>query len=71
MFYNFVKLNYITKKTVPFHPPSIDGRIVGGVDTTIEEIPYQISLQYWGSHACGGAILNENTILTAAHCFDV
>lgn len=43
-------------------------RIVGGEVTTIEEHPYQISLEYGSSHRCGGSILNEYTILSAAHC---
>uniref|UniRef100_A0A1Q3FQJ5 trypsin n=1 Tax=Culex tarsalis TaxID=7177 RepID=A0A1Q3FQJ5_CULTA len=48
--------------------PGTVGRIVGGQDTTIENHPYQVSLRRRGNHNCGGAILNENTILTAAHC---
>lgn len=48
--------------------PGTVGRIVGGKDTTIENHPYQVSLRRRGTHTCGGAILNENTILTAAHC---
>jgi len=44
-------------------------RIVGGVQAVYGEYPWQISLQYLGSHSCGGSILNTNTILTAAHCF--
>ncbi|XP_059611877.1 trypsin-7-like [Phlebotomus argentipes] len=46
-------------------------RIVGGQPVNIEEIPYQVSLNYYGFHLCGGSILNENFILTAAHCTDL
>ncbi|XP_037941400.1 prostasin-like [Teleopsis dalmanni] len=46
------------------------GRIVGGQDTTINEFPWQISLQRSGSHICGGSIYNNNIILTSAHCVD-
>jgi len=45
-----------------------DNRIVGGNPIDITEVPYQISLQYNDIHFCGGSILNEKFILTAAHC---
>jgi len=46
----------------------IFGRIVGGNPTTIEQVPYIISMQRFGAHRCGGIILNPTKILTAAHC---
>lgn len=48
-------------------PPS-DDLIVGGHATTIEEHPWQISLQFMSSHRCGGSIIGDKWILTAAHC---
>lgn len=45
-----------------------NGRIVGGRDATIEEFPFMVSLLVINDHFCGGSILNENTILTAAAC---
>ncbi len=43
--------------------------IVGGTNTTIEQNPWQVSLQSSsGSHFCGGSVLNANWILTAQHC---
>lgn len=44
--------------------------IVGGTQTTIENRPWQISLQSGGSHFCGGTILGASWILTANHCVD-
>ncbi|XP_031328604.1 trypsin alpha-4-like [Photinus pyralis] len=48
--------------------PQLDGRIVGGVDTTIESYPHQVSVMYFDRHICGGSIIAHNLILTAAHC---
>lgn len=43
-------------------------RIVGGFETSIEENPWQVSLRYYSSHRCGGSIIGERWVLTAAHC---
>nr|WJL97992.1 S1 family serine peptidase [Tenebrio molitor] len=47
-----------------------NGRIVGGTETTIEDNPWQVSLQAFGMHCCGGCIISPDTIVTAAHCID-
>ncbi len=43
--------------------------IVSGSNHDIEDAPWQVFL-YMGSYACGGSILDDNWILTAAHCLD-
>ncbi|XP_030384206.1 trypsin 3A1 [Scaptodrosophila lebanonensis] len=45
-------------------------RIVGGFPAIEGSIPYMASLQQYGQHFCGGAVVNERTIVTAAHCLE-
>merc|ERR1712025_686845 len=47
-----------------------EGRIVGGEEAPPHEFPWQISLRNLGSHICGGSIINENQVITAAHCVE-
>ncbi|XP_032671245.1 chymotrypsin-1-like [Odontomachus brunneus] len=44
--------------------------IVGGSMATRGQFPHQISLQYYGSHICGGTIIGSRKILCAAHCVE-
>ncbi|XP_058798327.1 chymotrypsin-1-like [Phymastichus coffea] len=44
--------------------------ILGGSDTYIFIYPYQVSLRILGRHYCGGSIISERHILTAAHCIN-
>ncbi|XP_020808966.1 brachyurin-like [Drosophila serrata] len=63
----------------PVHPrdrtieQSIESRIVGGNYAYIGQIPYQVGITFdYGSSSgfCGGSIISNEWILTAAHCTD-
>ncbi|XP_060109120.1 chymotrypsin-like elastase family member 1 [Heteronotia binoei] len=51
-----------------------NGRVVGGFETQRNSWPSQISLQYYSGggwyHTCGGTLLKQNWVMTAAHCVD-
>lgn len=73
-----------TKMILPRYPASVllngkyqqipSDKIVGGLEVEPNSLPFMVSLQrkflIGFSHSCGGSILNEDTILDAAHCVD-
>merc|ERR1711964_904339 len=49
------------------------GRIVGGTEAYAGEFPHQIALLrggVGGSLMCGGSLVKDNMVVTAAHCCD-
>jgi len=53
--------------------PNVSGFIVGGVEARPHSLPWQIGLgkmygSSYGGQICGGSIVSENIVITAAHC---
>ncbi|KAJ8724775.1 hypothetical protein PYW07_015733 [Mythimna separata] len=65
---SLLDLDYPTIQDLLYGPAPIDDRIVGGKEANIEDHPYQVSFIVNNSYFCGGFIVSENYILTAAHC---
>ncbi|XP_043065980.1 serine protease 1-like [Drosophila bipectinata] len=68
----------VVPQDIPVHPrdrtfaPSISGRITNGKNAAENQFPYQVGLSFSGSGSwwCGGSIIANNYVLTAAHCTD-
>ncbi|XP_025834022.1 trypsin-1-like [Agrilus planipennis] len=43
-------------------------RIVGGHATAMNEFPWMVRLSYFNRFYCGGMLINDRYVLTAAHC---
>jgi len=75
---DIVKANELPRMAEAIDPPLVlpiqrkpSPFIINGQDVDHQgKYPWQISLQFFGSHICGGSILNEYYVITAAHCVD-
>ena len=47
-----------------FYNVSAQQKVVGGVDVDIKDYPWQVAVDY----GCGGSIIGDSWVLTAAHC---
>ncbi|KAK7798792.1 hypothetical protein U0070_005774, partial [Myodes glareolus] len=56
----FLTASFLTEKN--------DDRIVGGYTCQKHSVPYQVSLND-GSHICGGSLITDQWVLSAAHCY--
>ncbi|XP_017029590.1 seminase [Drosophila kikkawai] len=43
-------------------------RIVGGQETTIDQVPYLVYMRQGGFFICGGSLISIRIVLSAAHC---
>ena len=50
------------------HPEERSNRIVGGEDAVRGAWPWYAQLKFNGSHSCGGTLVDNKFIVTAAHC---
>ncbi|NXX41269.1 OVCH2 protein, partial [Tricholaema leucomelas] len=51
-------------------PRFIFSRIIGGEEAVPYSWPWQVSVQISDEHICGGAVLDKEWVVTAAHCFN-
>ncbi|XP_030022826.2 trypsin 3A1 [Manduca sexta] len=64
---NVFAFDYVNVPTLE-EPVVNDDRIVGGQEADIVHHPHQVGFILNGSYFCGGFIISENYIVTAAHC---
>ncbi|XP_006835573.1 PREDICTED: duodenase-1-like [Chrysochloris asiatica] len=52
-------------------PRTETGEIIGGHEAQPHSRPYMAYVHFWkdGKHKCGGFLIQEDVVLTAAHCF--
>uniref|UniRef100_A0A8C2JK33 trypsin n=1 Tax=Cyprinus carpio TaxID=7962 RepID=A0A8C2JK33_CYPCA len=48
----------------------MESGIIGGKDAKPHSRPYMASIQYKKYHTCGGMLIREDYVLTAAHCWN-
>ena len=69
-----LKRHYLDRECGVAAITSRSSRIVGGTVSAPGRWPWQalFKIEYFGysSHACGGTLINDKWVVTAAHCTD-
>jgi secreted trypsin-like serine protease len=65
---NFYKLLLLAISTTSFAQNGEPQQIVGGTDVAPEEYPWMVEILNNTNHHCGGVLIHEDWVLTAAHC---
>lgn len=56
------------RQDMPLKNEYASRRIVAGIETGVREFPWQVAIALEGMFFCGGALIDNNFVLTAAHC---
>jgi secreted trypsin-like serine protease len=67
-YYNTYTAEYDVYRNQNVPVKGITQYVWGGLASKNFAYPYLVSLQKNGKHHCGGTLIDQNTILTAAHC---
>ncbi|XP_058446576.1 transmembrane protease serine 11B-like protein isoform X2 [Malaya genurostris] len=52
----------------PSNEHKVSSRIIGGISARNGELPWHVAIFYDDQYQCGGSIVSQRSILTAAHC---
>ncbi|XP_078488983.1 chymotrypsinogen A-like [Ciona intestinalis] len=55
----------IQPRFMGLHPTE---KIVGGQESSVGQFPWQVSMQQFGRHFCGGSLIANKYVMCAAHC---